>query len=649
MQRRFVAGAFVALAAGRAPAQVTAPPPTPIKQERITVTASPLGRGESEMAQPATVLDEEALRRKRAASIGDTLANEPGVQSSAFGAAAGRPIIRGLDGPRVRVLENGLGTGDASTVSPDHAVTTDALRADQIEILRGPASLLYGSGAIGGVVNVVSKSIPRAPAAGLTGDAELRGSTADRERTLSADLDGGAGSVAWHADAFKRRTDDYRIPGGRLANSDVDMRGGGAGASWVTSGGYVGAGVQRTENDYGVPTGEGVRIRMRQDRFEAAGELTDRVKLRASHGDYRHDEIEADGHVSTTFTNRTNEARLELRHESPVRATWGAQWQDRDLAARGDEAILPPTRSRAAALFAVADREVGAWTFDAGLRAERESRRPQGAFPERRFTLVTPAAGAVLKIDGGYRLALAATQAQRAPSPEELYSHGAHHATATFDIGDPSLRREVSRNLDFTLRKATGELRWRLNLYANRIRDYVYAASRDDDGDGRPDRVDHVGTLDPGGEFLVQRFAQAEARFRGAEAEVEYRPASGAWSVRAFGDLTRARLADGTNLPRIAPARFGLEGEWRRAAWSVNGSAIHALAATRLAPLETPTRAYTRVDLEVAWRFGRGEATTLFLRGTNLLDEEIRVHTSYLKDVAPQMGRSFTLGVRTTF
>ena len=647
MKRRFVAGAAIALAAGQAPAQQV--PPQPTRQEKITVTASPLGRGETELAQPATVLDEEALRRKRAASIGDTLANELGVQSSAFGAGAGRPIIRGLDGPRIRVLENGLGTGDASSVSPDHAVVTESLRADQIEILRGPASLLYGSGAIGGVVNVVSKIVPREPTTGLTGDAEARLTSGNDERSLAANLNGGAGAMAWHLDGFKRRTDDYRIPGGRLPNSDVDMRGAAAGASLVGSRGHAGAGLQRSESDYGVPTGEGVRIRMRQDRFEASAELDQRWKLRANHSDYRHDEIEPDGGVGTTFTNRTSEARGEWRYSGAFNATVGAQFQDRDLAAIGEEAILPRTRSRAGALFAVADREIGAWTFDAGVRGERETRRPEGDLPRRDFDLFTPAVGAVWRFAPRYRLAIAATQAQRAPSPEELYSNGAHHATATFDVGDPNLRREISRNVDVTLRKVAGAWRWKINVFANRIEDYVYAASQDSDGDGVADRVDDAGSLDPEGEFLVQRFSQAAARFRGVEAELEYRPEGAMWGMRMFGDLTRAKLEDGSNLPRIAPARLGLEGDWRQGPWSVNATVIHSLAQKRTAPLETPTPAYTRVDLEVAWRFGGGDRATLFVKGTNLLDDEIRLHTSYLKNVAPQMGRSVTLGLRTVF
>lgn len=631
------------LAAGAA---LSALAPSAQTIERITVTASPLARPEAELAQPATVLGEEELRRRRAANLGDTLAQEPGVQSSAFGAGAGRPIIRGLDGPRIRVLENGLGTGDVSSASPDHGVTAETLRAEQVEVLRGPASLLYGSGAIGGIVNVVSKTIPRSRPERLEGAVEARAASANRERSGSFDMNGGAGGVAWHLDAFRRRTRDYEIPGGRLGNSDVDSRGAAMGASYVGGRGFAGFGTQRLESNYGVPTGEGVRIDLRQERHEAAGEASlggpfDRVRLRAARSDYRHDEVEASGEIGTRFRNRGSEGRLELRHAGPASGTLGLQWQDSEVSALGEEAILPRTRSRAAAVFVVGEKELRAWTIDGGLRLERERRRPQDGQPGRSFSLVTPALGAVVKLGAEHRLAIHATQAQRAPSVEELYTFGPHHATATFDIGDPALRKEVSRNLDLTLRRTAGEVRWKVNAYYNRIRDFVFAASEDADGDGVADRAE--------GQFLVQRYTQGRATFRGLEAEASLRRPG--YGVRLFGDLLRAKLDSGGNLPRISPARLGLDADASLGPVTASVTAIRAFAQRRTAPLETPTPAHTRLDAEIAWRAETrpGRSVVVFLQGTNLLDEVIRLHTSYLKDVAPQMGRSATLGVRAEF
>lgn len=620
------------------------------KGEQVTVTASPLGREVGDLAQPASVLDDEELRRKRAASIGDTLAQEPGVHSSAFGPAAGRPIIRGLDGPRIRVLENGLGTMDASSVSPDHAVTTESLNAEQIEVLRGPASLLYGSGAIGGIVNVVSSLVPREPRP-LGGAIELRGSSGNDERTGAFRMDGGSSAAMLHAEGFSRRTRDYDTPLGTLAGSDVDARGGGFGASWVGDRGYLGAGVSGLRNDYGIPSGEGTRIALEQSRFESSGELRDpfagftRARYRLGYNDYLHREIESTGEVATTFTHRAWEGRFELQHASVAgwKGTVGMQWQDRELSALGEEAILPFTKARALAGFIVEERDLGFASVDVGLRLEREDRRPDLDLPRREFSLATPALGLVLRLPGELRLGVAATQAQRAPSVEELYSNGAHHATATFDIGDPGLRKEVSRNLDVTLRNTTGEVRWKVNVFANRVKDYVHAASQDADGDGVADRVD--------GEFLVQRYSQAEARFRGAEAEIGWRPGDRPWSLRLFGDVVHGELSSGENLPRVSPARLAAEARAKQGAWDGGLRVVHVFEQDRVAPLEAVTPGYTRIDADLAWTIEasiRGRLV-LFAQANNFTDRVIRVHTSYLKDVAPLMGRSMTVGLRGEF
>jgi iron complex outermembrane receptor protein len=257
----------------------------------------------------------------------------------------------------------------------------------------------------------------------------------------------------------------------------------------------------------------------------------------------------------------------------------------------------------------------------------------------------------VWKLSPDYRFAINGTQAQRAPTTEELYSHGFHGATTTFETGNPNLKKEVSRNLDVSLSRVAGATRWKVNLFVNHIKDYVYAASGDSDGDGIPDRLDPEGNLDPEGEFLVQNFTQADARFYGAEAQWSYRPEGGNSGIRVFGDIVRAKLKDGTYIPRIAPGRLGLELDHGMGAWSTHLTVIHSFAQNRVAPLETTTPAYTKVDAEIAYRLESksGRALTVFLQGSNLADQEIRLHTSYLKDVAPLMGRSFTIGLRGEF
>ncbi|MBL8516395.1 MAG: TonB-dependent receptor [Betaproteobacteria bacterium] len=639
----------------------------PTKIEAIEVKALPLPTPLNELTQPITVLDAEDLRRKRAASIGDTLAGEAGVQSSAFGPASGRPVIRGMDGPRVRVLQNGVGTLDVSTLSPDHMVTSEAAQAEQIEILRGPASLLYGSGAIGGVVNVVSNLVPSAAKQGVSGEAELRASTGDRGRFGSATLDGGNGDVAWHLDGFKRRAKDHEIPGrivaddpdsasGRLPGSDLDAEGGGAGVSFTRAGGFLGAGVSGLRNTYGLPTGEGTFIKLKQNRVELAGDIRrplagiDLIKFRAARGDYEHSEIEPDGEVATTFKNKGDEGRIELRH-LPI-AGWkgaiGVQWQDRDASAVGEEAYLPPSNTRATGVFLVQEKTFGDWTISAGLRGERERLRAEGELPSRRFSLTSHALGASWNLAPGHALSINFTSAERAASAEELYAFGPHLATATFDVGDANIRKETSRNIDITLQKNTGALQWKLSVFDNRMKDYIFARSADEDGDGIADRVNEEGEIEPDGELLLQMLGQADATFRGYEAEVSWQ--GNGTKVRAFTDNVRAKLKSGGNLPRISPARIGIELSQSWSDWTGRFSATRVQRQNRVAELETATAGYTRVDAELLWRAPSSLGNwQVFLQGRNLLDKEIRLHTSYLKEVAPQPGRAFALGVRAAF
>lgn len=674
MQNRILAGAIAsALAAstGVFAQQQPAAPAAVKKVDPLTVTASPLSTSEETMAQPVQVITAEELRRKRAPSLGETLAQEPGVQSSAFGPGAGRPVIRGFDAARVQVLENGIGTLDVSTLSPDHAVTIEPLRARQIEILRGPATLLYGGGAIGGVVNVVTDAIPRERLEAPTGAFEVKAGSANRLRDGGFDVTAPAGpSFALHADGFKRRARDYEIPGtvrrddpdgpsGRLPDSFLDSKGGTLGGAWVGDRGYLGAALGSLRSDYGIPSGEGSRIALKQDREDFGGELANplpgftRAKIRAAYNDYEHREIESSGEVATTFRNRAWEARLEMLHApwAGLEGAFGIHAQDRDFSALGEEAVVPPTKARSLAVFAIERKTFGDVMLEGGARVERESRDPEGDRSSRTFSPVSLSGGAVWKVAGDMDLHVNATRSQRAPSIEELYSRGAHAATASYEIGDEGLRRETARTFDISLHRSGEHFSWKVTAFASRIRDYIYAQSVDADGDGVADRVNAEGELEAGGEFLLQRFAQREARFHGFEAEWRYKPASRLWGLRLFADATRGRIEGAGNVPRMAPARIGAEVDARSGPWSGSVTAIRARAQDRVAELETATPGYTRVDAEIAreWAVeGRG-TLTVFLQGTNLLDRDIRLATSYLKDVSPLMGRSFLLGARITF
>jgi iron complex outermembrane receptor protein len=639
--------------------QAMAADPEP-ELDAIVVRASPFnGHGDLEMAQPATVLRGERLQRRQATTLGDTLSSEPGVQSSSFGAGAGRPIIRGFDGPRVRVMDGGMGTLDASTLSPDHQATGEPVTARQIEVLRGPATLLYGSGAIGGVVNVVTNRIPESRQEGLYGNLEARGASGTRENTGSILLDGGKGDFAWHLDGYKRKTGDYAIPGGRRANSFTDSDGFAFGGSLVGDRGYLGASYQQLNSLYGIPTPDASRIDMRQHRVDVAGELFDplpgftrlRVKLRDSN--YRHTELEATGSAGTVFRNTGTENRAELTHAPLLGWTGvlGMQLEDKTLSAQGAESILPVTRNRARGLFLVEDASWRDFHFELGARGGRETRNPEGANPSRSFTLGSASAGAVWNFTRGYALALNATSAERAPAAEELYSNGAHVATATFELGDATLRPERSRNLDFGLRKTTGAWRGKAGVYFNRVKNYIYARNADTNGDGVADRVDDTGALVANGPFQLINYAQADARFRGVEAELSYRASPSGFGMRLFGDRAEGRLAGAGNLPRMSPARLGLEADYKEGAWTTYGSLLRVFRQDRVAALESATRGYTRLDAGVEYTIKSSERVTtmLYLRGNNLLDQDMRAHTSFIKDFAPMPGRSLVAGLRANF
>lgn len=620
----------------------------------IVVTALPFANlGELDLAQPISVLQGDDLRRKREASLGDTLSQELGVTSSAFGPAAGRPIIRGMDGPRIRVLEGGIGTQDLSALSPDHMVTAESFNASQIEILRGPATLLYGSGASGGVVNVVTGRIPNRLFKSPTGNVELRGNSATDERSGGFNVMGSAGQASWNVDGFKRKTGDYDTPVGRVGNSAIDSDGVSVGGSFIGERGFVGASVSQLESLYGIPGTDGTKIDLKQTRYDIAGELDDpfrgfkRLKVRMGYNDYKHAEIEGSGEIGTRFNNQGFEGRVELLH-APV-ANWqgvfGVQLQDRNFSALGEEALVPATTSRSTGLFLVEERNWARWRLELGGRAERATQNPQDGDtnPARAFNLYSTSAGVLWKFMDGYGLGLTATQGQRAPSTEELYSNGAHAATRTHQTGNNALSKETSNNIDLALKKTAGAVKWKVNVFHNRISDYIFERSVDDNGDG-------VADTDTDNGYLLQNVAQTGARFYGAEAEVTFTLLPDTLDLRLFTDTVRGKVDDG-NAPRTPPQRFGLQLDHKIGPWATNLSVVRAARQNRLAELETETPGYTLVNAEVSYRIKQSKSIgyTVFMQGKNLLGDEMRVHTSYLKDVAPLPGRAFVLGLRGQF
>ena len=664
----------------QAPASASSSAPAPALRNlpEVRVTADPLAGDELRSTRPTSVMQAADIERNMDPSLGGTLAQQPGVQSSAFGTAAGRPVIRSHDGARVRVTQNGLDTMDVSSLSPDHAIAADPLSAERIEILRGPATLFYGGGAVGGLVNVVTRTIPTERLDSLTGHALLSVDSASRGHSEAVALRAGAGGLNWSASVFERAGRDYRIPGQivagdpesrarRLPNSFARGDGFSGGVSWVGDRVTLGVAHSALSNHYGIPSEDGVAIRLDQHRTEALALFDQplpgitRVRATLADGHYRHDEVEASGEIGTAFRSNGREARIEVTHVAiaGLRGVLGIQSRERNLSASGEEAYIPTAHERSDALFYVAERSVGPARLEFGWRTERTRLRPDAGsgLADRRFSLDSLSVGASLPLAPGYTLAANLSSSQRAPVIEELYANGPHAATGTFEIGDGQLQRERSLNLDLSLRRTGGPLRWKIGAYANRFRNYVYGRGTDENGDSVADRVSAENEIensaaDPGaGEFTRLVYTQGRARFTGLEAEMSYRFAGTPYAVRLFGDMARGRIEGQGNVPRLAPSRVGFSADVESGPWSGFLSVLAVSGQRRVAVLETTTPGYTRVDAEIAYRMSgaSSRSVTVFLQGRNLLNETIRVHTSYIKDLVPQPGRTVMAGVRARF
>ena len=673
--RFFIIITFLALAAPVARAQ-TSPPASPpgaddkLHLDDLVITSSPLARAQDEVASPTSVLAGAALARQLQGTLGETLSGLPGIDSTYYGPGASRPVIRGLGGDRIRVLTGGIGTIDASVISPDHAVSLDPLLIDRVEIVRGPAALLYGGGAIGGVVNVIDGRIPETlPGAPVTGRFAVRGNSGADERAAAGVLAGASGHWAWRLDGFRRETEDVKIPGlgptpaiaqemiangeipsdGTLINSATETSGGAAGLSYIGKSGHIGAAYSGFDSLYGTVAEPDVRIDLRQRRFEAHGEWLQPVgQLRAAKfnfgiADYQHDEIEGPT-LGTRFKNKGYEGRFELLHEKlgPLEGALGFQSTRSDFEAIGEEAFLPPTVTSGNALFLYEELVNGALTWQFGARGERQTITPAAGsgIASRSHSLATFTSGAVWKLTEAYTLAVSLSANERAPNAQELFADGPHIGTGTYEVGDPALGTEKSTGLDVSLRRRRGFITGELSLFLNKFDGYIFEQD--------------TGTEDPADGLPVFAYVQRDAEFYGGEVEVTFHlheTKESVADIRVFADTVRAtNTTDGTPLPRTTPVRFGAAFDWRSGPWSFNAELREVGKQRRIAPIETATDGYQLLNIGGAWRFDLGRTKgELFLRGTNLLDETARVHASFLKDIAPLPGRDVSVGIRLNF
>ena len=659
--RTLVAGAVLSALSTFALAQSVGKP-----MATVIVTATPFGNAEGDqILSPAKVLSGEDLHNKVGGSLGETLSHELGVSASAFGAGASRPIIRGLEGSRVKVLENGMAVSDISGLSNDHAVATDGPTARQIEILRGPAALLYGSGAIGGLVNVVNDRIPTTVPTAPTGEVEGRFGSVDRSATGSLAVDAGSGPFAVHLDASARDAGNYRIPGSRYADGSTDADAGtlqhafnrqhsvGLGGAYIAAWGFAGASVSAIGNDYGIPTVDASQITMTQRRYDIDSLVKEPLagfetfKFKSGYTNYRHSELDLEGVPQTRFTNRSVETRWELTHKpfAGWHGAFGVQTENTNFAALnafdGSPNTVPATRSRSTALFLVEEHKLGVLDVNAGARYEKVDRAPQDN-SGRSFKLGSYSAGALWPFIAGYSTSLTASVAQRAPTADELYSGGPHDSTNTFDIGNANFEKETSRNVELSLQKTAGLWRWKANLFQNKVKNFVY-------GEIDGTLLDDEGN--PGDALRRRQFRQANATIRGAEGELSYNLGHDGVSWHGFVDRSRGSLDGAGSLPLQPATRLGGDVGYRQGPWRAGVSLLHALKQERLASYETTaTAAYSQVDLNLSYTQRVGEQdVTYFALVKNLLNEDIRFSTSVLKDVVPLPGRNLVVGVRLRF
>ncbi|KFG91765.1 TonB-denpendent receptor precursor [Sphingobium herbicidovorans NBRC 16415] len=690
----------------------TPTPPNAYHDDRADIIVTALiPRRQGDILSGTSVISGAELTRSLRPTIGETLAHLPGVSATSFGPNASRPVLRGFQGERVRILTDGIGSFDVSNTSVDHAVAINPLTADRIEILRGPSALLYGSSAIGGVVNVIDSRIPRRiPDEPIHVDGIATYGSAADERTVAGEIEVplGGGLVA-HADGSYTRTGNLRTGGYILAaplraiaaNSDEEeiredgrLRGklpNTAAETWEVAGGlaYVGDrgnlgfSVSHSENRYGVPSRidvteadhdhdddhdhdheeehghshEDVTLAMRQTRADLRGEVAvnggfiDSIRLRAGWASYRHDEIEPDGEIGTTFRNQSMESRLELIQSR--RGNWdgasGVQYFTRRFSANGEEKFLPKNDTEQLGFFTLQSVDLGDTRLEAGARYEKTKLRsaPDAdlfiAAQRRNFDAFSASVGASQQIVPGWRLGLNLARTERAPSAEELFARGNHAGTQAFELGDPSFGLEKSWGVEGTLRGRGDGYNLSLSAYHNWFNGYIYDAIVDDS----------VCMAANGGaelEFPCFQYAQADARYWGFEAEASVKLGQiGRYAVNLDGvaDYVRATITGSGPAPRIPPLRLlgGLELQDDRL--TLRGEVEHSFAQDRIAATETRTGGFTLVNASLSFKpFSGNDRTSITVSANNIFDVETRRHASVLKDYAPLAGRDIRVTAR---
>lgn len=604
-------------------------------------SVSPEARNQFDSYQPTTVLGGQDLAKVLQSTLAATLGNEPGVATRGFGPGPARPVIRGLDGDRVLVLEDGQRMGDLSSQSGDHGVNVNPASAQKIEVVRGPATLLYGANAIGGLVNVVTRNIPTAPVTRTTGSVTFDGGSASRETTGAGELNVGAGNFAMHLSASGHRSENYRSPNGTIANSF--NRGGAVqlGAAFVSDNGYLGASIGYDKNRYGIPLVEDGETNLdprrtvfdvRAERRNLPGFITS-FRVTGGVRRYRHDERDGEV-VATSFTNNTSEFEVIANHRQAGRfkGTFGGWGMTRMFDSRGDEVLSPKVDQSAIAGFFYEEATLTPHaSFQFGGRVDRTAFTPNG-LASRSFTNFSGSVGLLLRPSETTTLAVNLARAARNPALEELYFEGPHAGNNAFEVGDDTLKSEQAMGLDISLRQQSERVSGEISYFYNHVNNFIFRRLTGDIED----------------DLAVAVFTQGEAVLQGIESHLDVR-LSNLFSIEGGLDYVHGQLTTlSVPLPRIPPlrGRVGLRYQWNAFQAGIDASLVSKQERVFTTPLgrgalnETQTEGYGLAKLYAAYSFVAGETThTISVRLDNAGNTLYRNHLNYLKDLAPEVGR----------
>ena len=672
-------------------------------EDEIIVTGSPLVRSIDEAITGLSVLSGDELQERLASTIGETLKTEPGVSSTFFGAGASRPIIRGQGGDRVRVLTNGVGSIDASSASPDHAVAAEIAHAERIEVLRGAALLRYGSSGSGGIVNVIDGRIPtEQPEGSFDGAARVGASSVDEGVEASGSFDFGLGNFVAHIDGSYKETQDYDIPGfaesaalraleeaeaaeeggegeeeeeafGTLDNSATETTSFTGGLSYIGERGFLGFAVHKFDSNYGVPGGheegeeeegeeeeeEEVTIDLDQIRVDVngaldiEGQILSRIQVFGGFADYEHVEFEGPGEVGTVFTNKGYEGRIEAIQVE--RDNWngafGLHYRTRDFSAIGEEAFVPETDTEQVAIYTFQEVEIGNIHLDGAARFEDTSVENTEDDIRRSFNLFSVSAGGDIHLTENFRVGGTVFRTERAPTAEELFSDGPHLATDQFEIGDVNLDKETATGAELSLRYRNDRYFLTANAFYTDYDDYIFEQETGEIAIEEDEEFIFVTDTDEEG-LPVFEFVGEDSSFKGFEVQ------GGAQLTRfngfdisadALAEYVRAKSTSG-DLPRIPPfgVLAGIEADSE--AFNFRAEVDYLAEQNKVETFELPTDSSTQVNLFGTWRPNvTGQDVSVRVSVLNLFDEDVRQHASFLKDEVPLPGRNFRVSVATRF